>query len=205
MATFFLVRHGENNMIGKKLAGRIPDVHLNEKGQAQARRVAAGLAGLQIKAVYSSPLERAQETAEPIARVQGVPVQIMPELLEIDFGEWEGQELAKLKKGRHWKIVQGSPATFRFPGGESFAEAKARVAAGLLALSEQYDAKDLVVCAAHSDILRLAVTHFLNLPLDHFQRIRIRPASVTVLYLNGGQGYFGPINYTFDFVSALSL
>lgn len=203
MATFLLVRHGENDMIGKKLAGRIPDVHLNEKGQAQARQVAAGLAALKIKAVYASPLERAQETAEPIARVQGVDVQTLPELLEIDFGEWEGKSLAKLKSGRHWKIVQGSPSTFRFPGGESFAEAQARVAAGLLQLSEQYEEQDLVVCAAHSDIIRLAVAYFLQLPLDHFQRIRIRPASVSVLFLNGGQGYFGPINYTFEFLSAL--
>lgn len=203
MATFLLVRHGENDMIGRRLAGRIPDVHLNEKGQAQARRVAAGLAALKIRAVYASPLERAQETAEPIARVQGVPVQTLPELTEIDFGEWEGKSLARLKNGRQWKIVQGSPATFRFPGGESFAEAQARVAAGLLTLSEQYEEKDLVVCAAHSDVLRLAVAHFLELPLDHFQRIRIRPASVTVLYLNGGKGFFGPINYTFDFFSAL--
>jgi probable phosphoglycerate mutase len=57
----------------------------------------------------------------------------------------------------------------------------------------------MVVCTAHSDVIRLAVTHFLGLPLDNFQKIRILPASVTVLYLKDGQGFFGPINYTFDF------
>jgi broad specificity phosphatase PhoE len=55
------------------------------------------------------------------------------------------------------------------------------------------------VCTAHSDVIRLAVAHFLGLPLDNFQRIRILPVSVTVLYLNDGQAFFGPINYTFDF------
>jgi probable phosphoglycerate mutase len=201
MAVILLVRHGENDMVGKSLAGRLPDVHLNEKGQAQARQLAAGLAALPVKAVYASPLERAQETAAPIAKVQDLPVKTMPALLEIDFGSWQGKRLSRLKKGRLWKTVQESPATFRFPDGESFVEAQARVAEGLNTVSEQYDEKDVVVCTAHSDVIRLAVAHFLGLPLDHFQRIRIAPASVTVLYLNGGEGFFGPINYVFGFPS----
>jgi broad specificity phosphatase PhoE len=57
----------------------------------------------------------------------------------------------------------------------------------------------MVVVTAHSDVIRLAVAHFLGLPLDNFQRIRIHPASVTVLYLNDNQAFFGPINYTFEF------
>jgi probable phosphoglycerate mutase len=201
MTVILLIRHGENDTVGKTLAGRLPDVHLNEKGQAQARRLAAGLAALPIKAVYASPLERAQETAEPIAWVQGLPVKTMPALLEIDFGTWQGKRLSRLKKGRLWKTVQESPASFRFPEGESFAEAQARVAEGLVTISEQHGEKDLVVCAAHSDVIRLAVAHFLGLPLDRFQRVRIAPASVTVLYLNGGEGFFGPINCVFDFPS----
>jgi probable phosphomutase (TIGR03848 family) len=198
MAIILLIRHGENDMVGKKLAGRLPDVHLNEKGKAQAYKVAAELADLSIKAVYASPLERAVETAEPIAESHGLSVETLPELLEIDFGQWEGKRLSRLKHGRQWKIVQGSPSEFRFPDGESFVEAQARVATGLTALSEKYDAKDLVVCAAHSDVIRLAVAHFLGLPLNQFQRIRIAPASVTVLYLNGGEGFFGPINQVSD-------
>ncbi len=203
MAVFLLIRHGENDMVGKKLAGRLPDVHLNEKGKAQACKLAAELADLPIKAVYASPLERAIETAEPIASLHGLEVVTLPELLEIDFGQWEGKSLSRLKHGRLWKIVQGSPAEFRFPDGESFIEAQARVAAGLKALSNKYGQKDLVVCAAHSDVIRLAVAHFLGLPLDHFQRIRISPASVTVLYLNDGQAYFGPINFVSDLRSVL--
>jgi len=199
MATFLLIRHGDNDLIGKSLAGRLPNVHLNEKGQAQAQAVAAGLAEMKITAVYASPLERAQETAEPLARMHGLPVQILPELLEIDFGEWEGKSFSQLKRSPLWEVVHGAPATFRFPGGESFVEAQARVTAGLLALSEQFGKKDLIACASHSDIIRLTVAYFLKLPLDHFQRLRIRPASLTVLHLNDGEGFFGPINQTFDF------
>ena len=203
MATFLLIRHGDNDRIGKSLAGRLPGVHLNEKGQAQAQALADRMAGMKLTAVYASPLERARETAEPLAKVHGLPVQILPELLEIDFGGWEGESLPQLKKNPLWKVVHDAPGSFRFPGGESFVEAQARAAAGLLALSEQYGEKDLIVCASHSDIIRLTVAHFLKLPLDHFQRLRISPASVTVLHLNDGEGFFGPINYRFDFSSTL--
>jgi len=134
-----LIRHGQNDMVGEKLAGRLPGVHLNEVGQAQARRVAAELAHLQLKAVYSSPLERARETADPIARVHGLAVEIIPELIEIDFGDWQGKRLKRLKKGRLWKMVQSSPGSFRFPDGESFKEAQIRVAHSLTALSEKHE------------------------------------------------------------------
>lgn len=201
MATFLLIRHGDNDLLGNKLAGRLPGVHLNEKGQAQAQALAAGLAEMKIAAVYASPLERAQETAEPLARMHGLPVQTLPELLEIDFGEWEGKCFSQLKRSPLWKVVHGAPGSFRFPGGESFAEAQARAATGLLALSDQYGDKDLIACTSHSDIIRLTVAYFLKLPLDHFQRLRIRPASLTVLHLNDGDGFFGPINQTFDFSS----
>jgi len=199
MAVILLVRHGHNDMIGKKLAGRLPDVHLNQEGQAQASCLAERLANLPIKAVFTSPLERAVETAQPIAHAQDLPVKILPELMEIDFGKWEGEDLDKLKHGRVWKHVQDKPSEFRFPGGESFSEAQDRVVNGLLSISQAFSEKEMVVVTSHSDVIRLAVAHFLGLPLDNFQRIRILPASVTVLYLNGDQAFFGPINYTFEF------
>ena len=199
MAVFLLVRHGHNDLIGEKLAGRLPNVHLNKEGVEQARRLAIEFKELPIKAVYASPLERAVETAQPIADAHDLPVEILPALIEIDFGDWQARDLEKLKKGREWKHVQGKPSEFRFPGGESFLEAQERVVQGISLLSQQFSEKDIVVCTAHSDVIRLAVARFLGLPLDNFQRIRISPASVSVIYLNEGQAFFGPINYTFGF------
>lgn len=199
MAVFLLIRHGENDWVtDMKLAGRLPDVHLNVRGQAQAERLAVVLADAPVKAVYSSPLERAFETAEPIAKAHSLPVQVHPDLIEIDFGKWAGKELRHLKQGRQWKLVQDSPAAFRFPDGESFAEAQDRIVKTLTELSVQYAEKEIVVCASHSDLIRLAVAHFLGMKLDNFQRIRIAPASLTSLYLSGGDAYFGPINMTFE-------
>jgi probable phosphomutase (TIGR03848 family) len=199
MAIILLIRHGQNNMVGEKLAGRLPNVHLNEDGHTQARRLAAETAHLKIKAVYSSPLERARETAEPIARVHGLGVEILPNLIEIDFGDWQGKQLKKLKKDRLWKTVQTSPGSFQFPNGESFKQAQERVAKSLLAVSEKHSKSDQVACVAHSDVIRLAIAHFLGLSLDDFQRLRISTASLTVMHLHDREAYFDTINRTLGF------
>ncbi len=85
-----LVRHGETPTTGMVLPGRAPGLHLSERGRAQAERVAERLAGLSVSALYSSPLERARETAEPTAAGTGLAVQREPGLLECDFGDWTG-------------------------------------------------------------------------------------------------------------------
>ena len=199
MAVFLLVRHGENDWVkGGKLAGRTPGVHLNEKGQAQVQRLAQELADTSIAAIYASPLERAIETAEPLASAKELEIHIHQGLNEIDFGQWTGNDLKDLRQERQWKIVHNSPASFRFPEGESFVEAQARVVQTLQELSGNYGEKDVVVCTAHSDLIRLAVAHFLGIALDDFQRLRIAPASVTVLHLNGDKAHFGPINMVFE-------
>lgn len=199
MATILLVRHGQNDMVGKKLAGRLAGVNLNEQGKAQARRLAADLAPLPIKAVISSPLERAQQTAEPVARIHNLPVEINAGLQEIDFGTWEGRSIKQLRRSKLWKVVQEHPSTFRFPEGEAFAAAQSRITETLQALSTTYAEKDLIVCVCHCDMIRLAVAFFLDMPLDAFQRLQIAPASVTVLHLHGGQAAFGPINAVVGF------
>jgi len=203
VAIILLIRHGHNDMVGEKLAGRLPDVHLNENGQAQARRLGAELASLPIKAVIASPLERAQETAQPIARVHDLPIETMPFLLEIDYGAWQGKRLKQLKKLKQWKEVQTNPAEFCFPGGERFTEAQSRVATGLISLSEKYQEKDIVVCVAHCDVIRLALAHFLGMPLNNFQRLRIAPASISVLFINGHQVHLGAINQSFQTINFL--
>ena len=199
MAIIYLVRHGQNDMVGKRLAGRLPGVHLNTQGKAQADRLAAELEALPIKAVFASPLERAQETAEPIALRHALSVEVMSALLEIDFGKWEGKRLKALKHGRLWKVVQGSPQDFRFPEGESFLEAQQRICKGLVEISDTFKERDQIVCVGHSDMIRLAIAYFLGLPLENFQRIRIATASISVLNLHDGLAFFGPINLTFDF------
>src|SRR5436190_20727999 len=117
------VRHGQTPTTGKELPGRARGLHLSDAGKAQAQAAADAIAAMkQIDAVYSSPLERARETAAPIAAGRDLKVQIDRGLLELDIGEWTGEELKKVARKPEWQVVQRYPSGFRFPGGESFNE-----------------------------------------------------------------------------------
>src|SRR4030042_6073367 len=108
MPLFLLVRHGENDYVkARRLAGRLPGVHLNDKGRKQALQLAEKLAHAPVKAVYSSPLERAVETAQPIASVLGLEVILRPGLIETDVGEWQGQKNWKRRPQKLWKGIPG--------------------------------------------------------------------------------------------------
>ncbi len=183
MPTFLLIRHGENAYVAKgRLAGRQPDVHLNENGRAQAAALAETLRGLPIRAVYSSPLERTMETAAPIAEVLRQQVHPHEGLLEVDFGEWQDKTLKALRRRKLWRTVQENPARMRFPGGETFAQAQQRIVSALESLAQTHpDPKAVLVCVSHSDLIKLAVAYYLGLPLDLFQRLHIAPASITIL------------------------
>jgi probable phosphoglycerate mutase len=200
MPTILLIRHGENDYIKKGiLPGQMPGVHLNENGRAQAQALAEKLAQAPIKAVYSSPLERAIETAEPIAKTLGLQATIRPGLTETNCGEWQGKSHKFLRRLKAWRTVQSTPSLFRFPGGESFAESQGRVVAEIESLRAQHEEKDLFVCVSHGDPIRLAVAYYLGLPLDHFQRLFAAPASITVLYVGEAGSRLLTLNFDLSF------
>jgi probable phosphoglycerate mutase len=160
------------------LPGRAPGLHLAEDGRKEAEATAERIAKLKaVAAVYSSPLERARETAEPIARLRGLEIRIEPGLIECEIGEWTGLELAKAAKLPEWTVVQRHPSGFRFPGGESFMEIQTRMADTLHALVARHPG-ETIVAVSHADPIKTAVAHALGTPLDLFQRIAISTASV---------------------------
>lgn len=175
-----LVRHGQTPTTGKILPGRAPVLYLSEDGVEQAQRVAERLAELPVTAIYSSPMERTKQTAEPTAERFGLPVVEESGLLEGDFGDWTGAELTALMKLPEWKTVQHQPDQFRFPNGESFAEIRDRMAATLEKLRGQHPG-GTVVCFSHADPIRIAVADALGTPLNRFQRISISPCSVSAI------------------------
>lgn len=184
MPTILLIRHGENDYVKKnRLAGRMDGVHLNDKGRAQAQALASHLAKAPIKAVYSSPLERTIETAEPIAEAVGLEVIPRPGLLETDYGTWQNKTLKQLQRRKLWKVVQRAPSLARFPEGESFAETQQRISGEIELLCSEHKPKDLIVCVGHADPIKLVVAYYLGLPLDLFQRLTVNPASISAIHI----------------------
>jgi probable phosphomutase (TIGR03848 family) len=181
-----LVRHAQTPTTGTTLPGRAPGLHLAERGRQEAREVAGRLARLRrLAAVYASPLERAQETALPIAEACRLDVRTEPGLLECEVGEWTGAALKDLRRRPEWRVLQRYPSGFRFPGGESFTEMQGRVTATLGRLVAAHPG-GTVVAVSHADPIKVAVAHALGTHLDLFQRIVISPASVTAIAYGPG-------------------
>jgi len=205
MPLLLLIRHGENDYVKTgKMAGHIPGVHLNERGQKQAQALVEALKEVQIKAVYSSPLERAMETALPIANAHKLQIIQEPDLMDTDVGKWQGKSLKVLRLTKLWKIVQSAPSRFRFPQGESFPEAQIRYVNVVERIVRTHNKpKDVIAVVFHADPIKLAVSHFLGLPLDHFQRLSCDTGSMTVLFIHESGANLIKLNQRppFDFLS----
>jgi probable phosphoglycerate mutase len=182
-----LIRHGENDWVGShKLAGRTPGVFLNDKGQRQSAQLAEQLAQQPVGVLYSSPLERCLQTAEPVAAAVGLPVIQEPGVVEVDYGEWRGGDLRELAKTPEWQMVQHYPSTFRFPGGETLHEVQSRAVWTVERIVREHP-NQLVAIFSHGDVIRTTLAHYMGTPLDLFQRISINTASISALAFHGGR------------------
>lgn len=197
----FLVRHGQTPTTGKVMPGRAPGLHLAEAGRAQAQRVAERIAALSPAptAIYASPLERAQETAAPIARALGLRVRTNKGLLDAAVGSWEGKSLRTLAKTPEWRTVVNWPTGFRFPAGESFAEMSVRALNTVLSLADEHKG-ERIVCVSHADPIKVILAAAAGVPLDMFQRIVISPCSVSAVAI----GPAGPFVLCVNSTSSLS-
>jgi broad specificity phosphatase PhoE len=184
MPIFLLIRHGENDFIKQaRLPGRLPDIHLNKRGRDQAKALSEKFRNYPIRAIYSSPLERAVETAEPLARSLDLPIQLRPALMDIDVGEWAGIQISKLRKLPLWKLVQEQPSQARFPGGESFLELQEHLVSEIETILGAHKNRDILAVVFHSDPIKLVLAHYLGLPLDNFQKLTVAAGSVSILVL----------------------
>ena len=198
MTTFYLIRHGQNEYVGKgKLAGWTKSVHLNEHGSAQAQSLATLLSSVKFRAIYTSPLERAYETAQPLADSRNLKPIVREGLGEIKYGTWTGKSLSSLRRRKLWPTIQSAPSRAAFPEGESFTNAQARIVHELeLIRSSHPGKKTLVACVFHSDPIKLAIAHFIGLHIDLFQRLVIEPASFSILNLSDHGAHLLRLNDT---------
>lgn len=186
MATLLLIRHATTASTGQRLGGRT-EAELDPKGRDQAKATAQRLADVPLRAVYSSPLPRAMETAEIVAEPHRLAVLPVEGLVEIEYGRWTDRPLKPLFRNKLWPVIQQRPSLVRFPDGETIREAQVRAVDALEALVAKHR-RTAIAAVTHADVIKAVVAFYLGQPLDLFQRLAVTPASVTVLALApGGQ------------------
>lgn len=180
MTTFLLIRHGHTDWVGHALAGHLPGIGLSATGRHQANHLVHRLCRFKIDAVYSSPLQRTMESAEPLAQSLHLPVVPRQGLIEIDFGTWTGKKLAELDDDPLWKQFNTLRSITRAPGGDLMLDVQRRMTDELQAISAGHP-EGTVAIFSHQDTIKAALLHYLGMPLDHFLRIQIDPVSVSML------------------------
>lgn len=180
MTTLLLIRHASNDFVKEgRLAGWTSGVHLNAQGQREADAVARRLAKIPIHAIYSSPLDRAVETARAVAQCQHLEVNVVEALGEGRIGDWTGKTVRELEKTEEWKQMLAHPVGFHPPGGESIDEVQKRMVAAIDEIVAKHP-HQVVAIFSHADPIKAVVAHYLGMDLNQFNKIVINPASVTV-------------------------
>ncbi|MFD7441144.1 histidine phosphatase family protein [Streptomyces sp. NPDC059909] len=187
MATLILVRHGRStaNTAGV-LAGWTPGVALDERGAVQAAALPGRLAGVELAAVVTSPLQRCLETLQPLLDERpGLPLHTDERIGECHYGEWSGRKLAELGDEPLMEVVQRHPSAAAFPGGESMRAMQARAVDAVrewnARIEEEHGEDAVYLMCSHGDIIKSLVADALGMHLDLFQRIHVEPCSVTAV------------------------
>ena len=180
MTTLFLIRHASCAGLGQTLWGRTPGICLNDTGATQAQCLSDRFKNMSFDAIYSSPLERALQTATVIAESMNLDVQTCDAANEIDFGEWTGKTFDELSRDKRWRHFNNRRSVTMIPGGESFLDVQNRIVKELESLALQHG-EEHVAIISHADVIRAAVAYFSAIPIDLIDRFAISPCSVSVV------------------------
>ncbi len=169
-----LVRHGETAWNAERRYQGHHPVPLNDRGRQQAARAGGRLKQLGAAGLYASDLARAWETAQIIGLATGLAPQPLPDLREIDDGQWAGltpdELLARFPE--HMATMRQAPDTTVRLGGESYAQMQLRTVRAFEQLVEQHRGQT-VIGVSHGGAIRALVCHLLGAPLAHFGRLWI--------------------------------
>ncbi len=196
MKRVLLVRHGEaEGTAPKVLLGR-SDPSLSETGRKQVASLRPLLPLNAAVVCLSSSLTRARQTAEIVIGGRSFPLEIDPDLREIDFGEWEGLNFDEIKRSypEHADLWFRFSEDFAFPGGESLLEFGARIER----LGKRLAAIDTetVVVFTHGGVIRALICHFLGLGLRDYLLFDVGLATVTTIHLWDGRGVLAGLSQT---------
>lgn len=172
MTRIILVRHGQTPWNKDKIFRGSRDIPLNDTGREEARLAGEWLKGETIHAAYCSPLSRARDTGEAIAKHHGLLVADLPGLTDLKYGDWEGLPLTevKVKYADLYRRWETAPHTVRFPNGETLDEVKARALAAVAAVVQRHP-EQTVLLAAHRAVNKVLIAAFIGLDNSNFWRL----------------------------------
>lgn len=181
-----LIRHGQATFnVEGRLPGQLPGIPLTDEGRRQAHRAAVALAALPLSTIISSPLERAAETAEIIARGWGLRVRTDPRLMDTNVAHWAGQKIEDIAKNDPaWKVFVAHPDDPP-PGVESFSAVQARAVAVARDALADPTTGDYIVLVAHGDVVKLILAQYMNTPIPSVPYLAISNASISGLAFTG--------------------
>jgi len=187
MTRLWLVRHGEPEEEARHLCYGSLDVGLSDKGRAQMKQVAGDLRAEPVTAIYSSPRARALESARILSQVQPCSLEVVADLREIDFGDFEGLSYDEIAARypelyRQW---METPTEVRFPNGESFSEMRARVLRAFEANRRERQGQTVVI-VSHGGVNRILIAWALEIPDHCVFRLAQDHAALNLLTLTDG-------------------
>jgi probable phosphoglycerate mutase len=153
---------------------------LNASGHREAEALSVALRWLPLTAVYSSPLERAVDTATPLAREHGMAIETRDALTDIDFGVWTGKSLDELASVPEWQTFNSDRAHACPPGGESLTQVQRRMVSELMDLSRRHPG-EMVAIVTHAEPIRCAIAAFNGTTLDEVLAVEITPAHISTV------------------------
>jgi len=198
MTRIILLRHGEvEGIVPPRFRGR-RDLDLSELGRRQAQAAARYVAQAWAPSViYSSPLRRCRQTAEPLAHTSGVEVAILEDLNDLDFGDWHWltHDEARARAPLLFERWLRQPQLVRFPGGESLQDLFAR-AANVLRLVLERHAALTTVLVTHDSVTRALLLQALGLPPAAYWQVAQDPCGVSEMVYSAGESSVRRLNET---------
>jgi probable phosphoglycerate mutase len=188
MTRILLIRHGHVDGIAPERFRGHADLPLTSRGQAEARAVAARIAAAwRPSKVYTSPLARCVATGAAIAAACGAPTEVNGDLIDIDYGAWQGRSCAEVEQSepKLYDAWRNTPHLVRFPQGDSLQDLAARTAdAFRLALARHAD--ETVVLVAHDSANRALLLQLLEQPLSAYWRLAQAPCCINEIEVTDG-------------------
>jgi broad specificity phosphatase PhoE len=188
-----LVRHGHVDSVDRWLEGRRDSVRLNAMGRQQASSLSDALSSVPIAAVYTSPLRRALETAEPVAAAHRLPINVREALVDVDFGEWTGKHFDELSHDPRWLVFNRSRADACAPGGEPLDAVRRRIEQELLFFSRRHSGQTIVV-VTHAEPIRCAIAAFRKVTLDEVLGVEILPGRISTVQIDAARAAVVAVN-----------